>query len=135
MSEVRFRVDGTPVAQPRPRVSVRNGVPRGYVPAKHPIHSYRDAVAIAAARAGLTHQTGKVRVSMFFLFPRPQSHYTRSGAVKDDAPILPRPDIDNLVKGVLDALAPWFDDKLVANANVVKDWIDPGQEYTEVVIW
>lgn len=50
-----------------------------------------------------------------FVFARPKSHMRKTGIAKD-APQLPRPDIDNLEKAVLDALngVAYEDDSQVA---------------------
>jgi Holliday junction resolvase RusA-like endonuclease len=73
------------------------------VPSKHPVHAYRAAIAEEAAKAGLE-QTGEpVEVIVDAVFARPKSHMTKKG-VKPTAPQLPRPDVDNVGKAVLDAL-------------------------------
>ena len=50
---LRIEVPGQPVPQPRARVSTVGGFARAYVPKRHPIHAYREAVALAAKLAGL----------------------------------------------------------------------------------
>ena len=116
-----FSVPGSPVPQPRPRVSTRGGFARAYVPAKHPVHRYRAAVAEAAKAAGAAVSEDAVAVDLTFLFERPASHKTKKG-LKRDAPTLPREDVDNLAKAVLDALTcvAWHDDRQVARLTVVK---------------
>lgn len=103
MRPVTFTVAGEPVPQPRPRVSTRGGFARAYVPAKHPIHAYRAAIAEEAARAGVENTGEPVEVIVDAVFARPKSHMTKKG-VKPTAPVLPRPDVDNVGKAVLDAL-------------------------------
>ena len=100
---ITFSVPGDPVPQPRPRVSTAGGFARAYVPAKHPVHAYRQAVAAAAQAAGLTETGDPLNVVIDAVFGRPKSHLTKSG-VKPTAPTLPRPDVDNIGKAVLDAL-------------------------------
>ena len=73
------------------------------MPAKHPVHAYRQAVAAAARAAGLTETGEPLNVVIDAVFGRPKSHMTKAG-VKPTAPTLPRPDVDNLGKAVLDAL-------------------------------
>ena len=120
-----FSVPGEPVPQPRPRVSTRGGFARAYVPAKHPVHAYRQAIAEAAGEAGLVAQDEPLNVVIDFVFERPKSHMRKSG-VKADAPRLPRPDVDNLAKAVLDALQDVIgDDTNVARLVVEKSY---GQE-------
>ena len=103
MRPVTFTVAGEPVPQPRPRVSTRGGFARAYVPAKHPVHAYRAAIAEEAAKAGLEETGEPVEVIVDAVFARPKSHLTKKG-VKASAPVLPRPDVDNVGKAVLDAL-------------------------------
>lgn len=129
---IRFTVPGDPVPQPRPRVSTRGGFARAYVPKDHPVHAYRQAVALAAAMAGLRPQMGTIAVTISCDFVRPKSHLTAKGAVKRTAPLLPRPDCDNLAKSVLDALEHFFDDTLVHKLVVEKNWSD--EAMTEVTI-
>lgn len=100
---ITFSVPGDPVPQPRPRVSTAGGFARAYVPKQHPVHAYRQAVAAAARAAGLTETGDPLNVVIDAVFARPKSHLTKSG-LKSSAPTLPRPDVDNIGKAVLDAL-------------------------------
>ena len=122
---ITFTVSGEPVPQPRPRVSTRGGFARAYVPSAHPVHAYRQAVQLAAQAAGLTATGEPLNVVIDAVFVRPKSHMRKSG-VKPDAPVLPRPDVDNVAKAVLDALQDVMgDDSLVARLVVEKSY---GQE-------
>ena len=122
---VTFSVAGQPVPQPRPRVSTAGGFARAYVPGKHPVHAYRQSLAAAARAAGLT-TTGEVlNVVIDAVFERPKSHINKAG-VKSTAAKLPRPDVDNIAKAVLDALQDVMgDDSLVGRLVVEKSY---GQE-------
>jgi Holliday junction resolvase RusA-like endonuclease len=86
------------------------------------VHAYREAIATAARGAGLT-ATGEVlNVVIDAVFERPKSHLRKAG-VKPDAPKLPRPDVDNLAKAVLDALQDVMgDDSLVGRLVVEKSY-------------
>ena len=117
-----FTVPGEPVPQPRPRVSTRGGFARAYVPAKHPVHAYRQAVASAAREAGVTATDEPLNVVIDAVFVRPKSHLRKAG-VRPDAPTLPRPDVDNIAKAVLDALQDVIgDDTNVARLVVEKSY-------------
>ena len=118
-----FTVPGEPIPQPRPRVSTRGGFARAYVPAKHPVHAYRDAIAAAARMAGAGVHGEPVSVVIDFVWERPKSHLRKSG-VKPDAPALPRPDLDNTTKAVLDSLngVAWEDDSQVQRLVVEKSY-------------
>lgn len=133
MRPITFHVDGNPVPQPRPRVSTRGGFAKAYVPAKHPVHEYRDRVAHAARAAGLTRGDRPVTVEINATFGRPRSHYLKAG-VKASAPELPRPDCDNVAKAVLDALQDVIgDDTRVAKLVVEKAWGREGSTTVTIV--
>jgi Holliday junction resolvase RusA-like endonuclease len=104
-------------------VSTRGGFARAYVPAKHPVHAYRAAIAAAARDAGASVHDEPVQVVIDFVAARPKSHLRKSG-VKPDAPKLPRFDIDNATKAVLDSLngVAWADDSQVSRLVVEKSW-------------
>ena len=121
---ITFSVPGDPVPQPRPRVSTAGGFARAYVPAKHPVHAYRQAVAAAALWAGLTKTGDPLNVVIDFVFRRPKSHMNKGG-VKPTAPTLPRPDVDNLAKAVLDALKPVIGDDTNVSRLVVEKSYGP----------
>jgi Holliday junction resolvase RusA-like endonuclease len=109
MNPVSFTVLGEPVPQPRPRVSTRGGFARAYVPATHPVHAYRQAIAAAARAAGLRAVDHAVQVEIVAEFARPPSHMTKKG-VKATAPKWPRADADNIAKSALDSLGPIIGD-------------------------
>lgn len=118
-----FSVPGDPVPQPRPRVSTSGGFARAYVPAKHPVHAYRRAIATHAAAAGAMPGADPVEVIVDAVFARPKSHLRKSG-LKTGAPALPRADVDNVGKAVLDALTgvAWQDDAQVRRLIVEKSY-------------
>jgi Holliday junction resolvase RusA-like endonuclease len=119
---ITFSVPGEPVPQPRPRVSTRGGFARAYVPAKHPVHAYRQSLAAAARAAGLSDTGEPLSVVIDAVFVRPKSHMRRGG-VKPDAPKLPRPDVDNIAKACLDALQDVIgDDTCVARLVIEKSY-------------
>jgi Holliday junction resolvase RusA-like endonuclease len=119
---ITFSVSGEPVPQPRPRVSTRGGFARAYVPAKHPVHAYRQSLAAAARAAGLSDTGEPLSVVIDAVFVRPKSHMRKSG-VKPDAPKLPRPDVDNIAKACLDALQDVIgDDTCVARLVIEKSY-------------
>lgn len=116
---ITFAVPGDPVPQPRPRVSTAGGFGRAYVPKTHPVHQYRRAIQLAAIDAGLRKQSAPVQVVIDAVFARPKSHLTKKG-VKASAPTLPRPDVDNVAKAVLDAIGPILGDDTQVSRLVVE---------------
>ena len=121
MKPITFSVPGDPVPQPRARVSTVGGFARAYVPATHPVHEYREAVAMSAQIAGLLPTTEPIEVIIDAVFARPKSHMTKKG-VKATAPVLPRPDADNIAKAVLDSLGEFFDDTIVRRLVIEKTY-------------
>ena len=129
---ITFSVPGDPVPQPRPRITVRGKHGHAYVPSDHPIHAYRQAVAIAARAAGLREASAPVSVIVDAVFARPKSHLNKSG-VKPSAPALPRPDVDNIGKAVLDSLQDVMgDDTCVSRLVVEKSWGTEGRTTVRV---
>jgi len=129
MSAIAFTVVGDPVPQPRPRVTTRGGHGHAYTPASHAIHGYRQAVAVAAKAAGCEPHEQAVSVVIDLVFGRPKSHLRSSGEPKPSAPTLPRPDVDNTAKAVLDSLngIAWKDDSQVSRLLVEKSYGKEGR--------
>ena len=80
-----------------------------------------------------------LKVTMKFYFSRPKNHYRTgkySGELKPNAPRwhIKRPDIDNLVKFVADALNKvfWRDDSIIAVMEVSKEYSEKPR--TEILI-
>lgn len=122
---VHFTVHGIPVAQPRPRVT-RHGV---YVPAKHPIHAYRQAVLLTWQSLGKVYgapMPRAVSLGITFWFPRPKAMRWKTKPMLA-IPKTTRPDLDNLAKGVLDSLQnhAFGDDSQVVELRLSK-WIVRG---------
>ena len=77
---------------------------------------------MAASTAGVNETGQPLSVVIDAVFQRPKSHMNKSG-VKADAPQLPRPDVDNIAKAVLDALQDVIgDDTSVARLVVEKSY-------------
>jgi Holliday junction resolvase RusA-like endonuclease len=131
MKPITFSVPGDPVPQPRVRVSTRGGFARAYVPSKHPVHAYRADVLRAAIDAGLLPLSQPIEVLVDAVFVRPKSHLTKRG-VKASAPALPRADVDNVAKSVLDSLKKLFDDTNVRRLIVEKSWGDEARTTVRV---
>ena len=121
---ITFTVPGDPVPQPRPRITTRGGHGHAYTPSSHPIHGYRQAVATAAKAAGAT-PTDRVPITLIvdLVFARPRSHYRKAG-LRDNAPVLPRADCSNVLKGIEDALngVAWLDDSQIGRLLVEKSY-------------
>ena len=129
-----FRVPGEPVPQPRPKVSTRGGFARAYVDRNHPIHAYRESVALAARLAKVPLTSGDVVVDVEFVFERPKSHLTKTGLSSTARP-RPGPDVDNLYKGLADALhgVAFHDDSQVVRASQTKRYAPRGMPAVTLV--
>ena len=126
---ITFTVPGDPVPQPRPRITTRGGHGHAYTPASHAIHGYRQAVALAAKAAGAT-PTDRAPLTLVvdLVFARPKSHFRKSG-LRDNAPVLPRADCSNVLKGLEDALngVAWVDDTQIGRVVIEKSYGPEGR--------
>lgn len=108
MPTVTFTVPGDPVAKARPRVTMAGGKPRAYTPSK--TAGYEAAVALASEGSRPDEVIdGPVFVGVVAIFRRPKRLQRR----KDPGSLIAhtkRPDLDNVVKAVLDGLDHWWRD-------------------------
>ena len=120
---VSFTLDVPPVAKARPRVTSRGT----YTPDK--TRAFEEVVRVAALKAMReagyqpAPQGTPVGTQLTFRFPMPKSWSKKK---RREMPGLhaQRPDIENLMKGVLDACngVVYHDDGQVASASVQKQW-------------
>lgn len=109
-----FIVVGPPVPQPRPRVA-KTG--HRYYPANG-IATYRQAIKTVAKGVFPVPLDGPCRLTVWYVFERPPSHFTKGGRLTAAAKRRPYPtncDSDNLAKGLKDSLngVAYTDDRLV----------------------
>lgn len=109
-------IPGDPVPLPRERVKVIRGKPHHY--RTGPIVAYQETVRLLANQACQCPLLGPLIVQIDFTLERPATTKFAVPACK--------PDIDNLVKGVLDALngIAYRDDKQVIELHARKLWGD-----------
>ena len=121
---IQFTIPGDPIAQPRPKAQKRGGFVHIYTPDKK-IRPYKQAIQLAArtAMAGQEPLEGPLSLLVVFLFKRPKSHTKKQ---REDSRHAQKPDVDNLVKAVCDALneIAWHDDAQVFCLTAVKEWAD-----------
>ena len=115
-------VDGTPVPQGSLRPFMAGGRPQLRYTNREPLAYWRDVVRDACP---ITEPAdGPWRVSMIFRMSRPAGHYSKSGILPryEDATPCRRPDLDKLVRAVLDALTMrvWRDDGQVVEVKASK---------------
>jgi Holliday junction resolvase RusA-like endonuclease len=90
----------------------------------------RVALKVAESRGSRPPLEGPVAIVADFCFGRPPSHSLKSGRLRKGAPLAPgRPDLDKLVRGLLDALTGvlFKDDSQVCELDVSKRYYEtPG---------
>jgi len=131
---VSFAVPGIPVAQGRPRACVRGGHAAVYQPKASA--EWRAVARLAAAEAmgGNPPIPGAVSLACTFLFPWPKSMSKRARLAAASRGKGTKPDIDNLLKAVMDACngVAWEDDARVSAVSASKGYADAPR--TEVSI-
>lgn len=115
---MRITLDLAPMPCPRPRIATRGKFAHAYYPASYKTWktAARDAV-FAQLPHGFSPYDTAVVVSAVFNVKRPKS-------TKLEAP---KPDIDNYLKSLLDAMTDacvWTDDKHVVTVSATKRWAD-----------
>jgi Holliday junction resolvase RusA-like endonuclease len=123
-------VPGAPVAWARAR---RKG--KQYFTSPE-VAEYRDRVQTAWLIEGRPNLgEGSLAATLWFVLPRPDSHWRANGELRKTAMEYPRQDVDNLAKGVLDALntLAYHDDSQVTDLHVMKRYANQEEEpHTEV---
>lgn len=121
---VTLTVLGAPIGKGRPRFSARGGHMRAYTPAKTENYSNRLSGAAQDAMDGRLPLDGPVELTMRAVLGVPASWSKRKQADALTGALLPtvKPDADNLVKLVMDALNTivWKDDKQVVRCVIDK---------------
>jgi Holliday junction resolvase RusA-like endonuclease len=126
MTDVTIWVEGEPVAKARPRMT--RG---GHVYTPHKTIDAENAIRKAWQEEGGREIRGPVSISCWFYLETPKSWSKARKALAEDGEILPEkvPDIDNLLKTVLDALngLAFPDDKEVCRISAIKKYSEkPG---------
>lgn len=125
---ITVRVPGQPVGKGRPRFSSRGGAVRAFTPAK--TVSYENLIAIKGEEAmdGKSLVEGPVQITVFatFQIPKSWSKKRRTAAGSNFEYHTSKPDADNILKAVGDALngIVWKDDSQIA-------WLSASKVYGE----
>jgi Holliday junction resolvase RusA-like endonuclease len=121
---IQFTVYGTPVAQGRPRFSTQGGFTKAYDPAKS--KDFKKYVKLVASEHRPDHLLDgplkmevKIYKSILKSFSKKKTQQAEDGIIRPTT----KPDVDNYVKGVKDALNSviWKDDSQVVDL-VVSKW-------------
>lgn len=108
MQELKFEVPGSPIGQGRPKFSTINGHAKAYDPEKS--RNYKAYVRLLATQAmkdsGFTMIEGPCAIEIFAFFevPKSKSKKFRERALMGLERPTKKPDIDNIVKALQDAL-------------------------------
>jgi Holliday junction resolvase RusA-like endonuclease len=125
--KIDFFVAGIPKAQPRVKAFVRGGHAGVYTPDS--AESWKQAVrqqAVANAPESLV--AHPIRVELDFFLPRPKAHLDKHGVPKAKSPVwhCKKPDLDNLIKAVTDAITDtqrvWLDDSQIYEITATKTY-------------
>jgi Holliday junction resolvase RusA-like endonuclease len=138
-------VPGVPVPQGSLRAFTRNGHawatsdnPRTR-PWKAAVTSEAAQIVEAAGLANPAYEHRPVAVAITFRFPRPRGHFGKRGLLPSaPAQMTTMPDIDKLVRAVLDALTGivWRDDAQVVVLDIRKVYQREGEELaTSIDVW
>ena len=123
-----FYLDIEPKAQSRPRFSNANGYARAYE--KADIKKWKMTVAEMIIKQMVENNWRKfmtgtaVAFSVAFSIPFPKSYSKKKRIELDGAPHIQKPDVDNYVKALFDALTGvlWEDDDQVSYLSATKAW-------------
>jgi Holliday junction resolvase RusA-like endonuclease len=117
---VSFRIDGEPVAKQRPRFSRKNMT--AYTPAK--TVAFEKRIKTIAENAISAPLSGVIRLCLTFNFSVRKSWPRKKRENLNNCYHIQRPDLDNLVKTVSDALneVAFFDDCQIACIEAQKLW-------------
>lgn len=134
MKYLCFEIPGEPCAKGRPRIAVVAGHARAYTPAK--TANYEGVVATFALKAKAESKwdedaaASPIRVMVTAMFSRPKrllERFKKTNALRHACegrmPHASRPDLDNVVKAVLDGLnrcGIWRDDSQVVSIEASK---------------
>lgn len=129
---LNFTVPGTPIAKGRPRFSTYRGKVRTYTPdATVSAENFIRMCARTEMRGKIEQIAGPISMGVTFLFEPPAgwSKSKRERAIIGAAPHVARPDIDNLVKLVKDALngLAYHDDAQICRINASKSYAEKAE--------
>jgi len=124
---IKFTVYAEPVAQGRPKFTIRGGLPRAYDPEKSA--NYKQIVRAEALKVRPDKPlTGPISLVVLVYRSIPKSFSKKRTVQACEGFIRPitRPDIDNIVKGVKDSLKGviWKDDSQVITLTAKKYYSD-----------
>jgi Holliday junction resolvase RusA-like endonuclease len=133
---ISFSVPGTPVGKGRPKFARRGNFVTTYTPEK--TASYENLVKLHAGSAMKAQQPISFAVccviNIEVIPPSSWSNKKRMAALCGDTRPTSKPDLDNVAKGIFDAMngIVWLDDKQVVEMVVRKRYSERAQAVVEV---
>lgn len=123
---IKLTIKGEPIAQARPRFTTRNGCTRAYNTNR--VSSYKKLIQLEAKGKvdELLEKPLHVAITVLRSVPKSFSKKKRELALKREILPTQKPDLDNYIKIILDALngVIWEDDKQVCILTVAKFFSD-----------
>lgn len=137
MTEVKMALPFEPVPKGRPRFHVMRGRVATFTPYKTKVFENNVADYYKSASKGVSYAKGvPIIVSIEFGMAVPQStSKKRAGLMlSDNIKHTVKPDVDNLVKAVFDALngVAWYDDAQIVALNVSKKYVESPHIYITI---
>lgn len=141
MTEIKkftFFVPGEPQGKGRPRFSTRGGRVRAYTPDKTAAYEgaiWRAYVMAYRPSESLSDRPIALHITAFYGIPKRATKAQRAGMESGEIRPTKKPDADNIIKAVADAIQGWayLDDAQIIDARCVK-WYGP-EPGLQVEIW
>ena len=141
MQKLMFEILGSPIGQGRPKFSTINGHAKAYDPEKS--RNYKAYVRLLATQAmkdsGFTMIKGPcvLRIDAYFEVPKSKSKKFREAALSGLEYPTKKPDIDNIIKAIQDALngLAYKDDALIVKLGVVKLYSEIPRVEVTLIEW
>lgn len=136
MLSISFTIPGTPIGKGRPRFTRQGGFVRTFTPEK--TASYENLVKVKAEEAmqGRPVIDGAVAVSILLYVTPPASWSQKKQRAALAGEVFPtsKPDIDNCLKGIMDACNEivWKDDKQAVDVVMRKRYAETARATVEV---
>ena len=130
MQKLMFEIPGSPIGQGRPKFSTINGHAKAYDPEKS--RNYKAYVRMLATQAMKKNDfemiTGPcaIKIWAYFDIPKSKSKKFKEAALEAKERPTKKPDADNIVKAILDALngLMYKDDSCIVELSCVKYYSD-----------
>lgn len=126
-NNITIPVQGQPQAQARHKTFRRGSKLIQVDPSAEDKKAFAQVVLLQLDKEWSSPLKSAIDVTLYFQMRRPQNHYRTNGEVKEWAGLMPctkKPDVDNLIKFVFDALNGilWADDSQIIRVTASKSY-------------